>query len=286
MTPYGTGLATVPIDVATSLPLNFANIIEWQPLNFSAWQPKLLLLLVLVFVLLLVTLRPILRLEQLALFLFASYAACTHSRFAILFALVVAPLLASFLSRCVPNYRPDSDKYLLNVVLVLAAVFIIARHFPSEAELKTRIEKDYPIQAVEYLRQHPVAGPMFNDYGFGGYLVWSLPGHKVFIDGRGDFYEQAGVFSDYMSIANIRPEAAALLEAYNIRSCLIPQDAPLATLLAANSRWKRIYRDKVSAIFVRQSRPGEGGTPDPQLRLSAGFLQEENRPEVGRLEHP
>ena len=52
------------------------------------------------------------------------------------------------------------------------------------------IAKDYPVAAVDYLRQHPHPKGMFNDYFYGGYLIWRLgPQHKVFIDGRGDLYE-------------------------------------------------------------------------------------------------
>ena len=50
--------------------------------------------------------------------------------------------------------------------------------------------------AVDYLKKNPLPGPMYNNYGFGGYLVWSRgPEQKVFIDGRGDVYERGGVLA-------------------------------------------------------------------------------------------
>jgi hypothetical protein len=110
---------------------------------------------------------------------------------------------------------------------------------------------------------------MFNEYGFGGYLVWSVPTHKVFIDGRGDVFEQAGVFSDYMSVTNLKPETLAILQSYNIQSCLIQAGAPLATLLAGRPDWKRVYHDKLSAIFVRQLQsPTASMLPAPKQCLT------------------
>ena len=42
----------------------------------------------------------------------------------------------------------------------------------------------YPVQAVAYLRVHPCQGRLFNEYDFGGYLIWQLPSEPVYIDGR------------------------------------------------------------------------------------------------------
>jgi hypothetical protein len=252
VTPYGTRLAAVPLQYAFALPVNLANIVEWQPLTVGPWPGKMLLLLLFAFIIVQVTLRPCYRLEELALFLLVAYSTFAHCRFAILYALVFAPLAASILARWVSPYEPKVDKYALNAALILAAAAAMIHYFPSQAGLQEKVKEAYPVQAVEYLEQHPVPGPMFNGYDFGGYLVWSMPTHKVFIDGRGDVYEPPGVFSDYVSVMNLKPQALSILQSYHIQSCLIPPDASLATLLAARPDWKRVYHDKLTAIFVRQ----------------------------------
>lgn len=252
ITPYGTRLATVPMEVATSLPVNFADVMEWQPLNFSFWEAKLLLILAAGFILANITFRLRYRLEELALFFLIAYLTFVHSRFAILYAIVFVPLAASVLSRWMPGYDPRVDKYALNAVLILAAVAAFVWYMPSQATLQEHITSEYPVQAVRYLRDHTPPGRMFNEYAFGGYLVWTrAPEHKVFIDGRGDVYEGAGVFADYMDVIDIKPDALAVLQSYQINSCLILQDSPLATLLAASRNWRQVYRDKLSVIFVR-----------------------------------
>jgi hypothetical protein len=46
------------------------------------------------------------------------------------------------------------------------------------------IVNDYPVAAVASLRAQPCQGHIFNEYNFGGYLIWQLPGVPVYIDGR------------------------------------------------------------------------------------------------------
>jgi hypothetical protein len=118
------------------------------------------------------------------------------------------------------------------------------------------MEEKWPVQAVAYLKQHPAPRPMFNNYGFGGYLIWQLDGqNKVFIDGRGDLYERTGALADYLNISRLAPTTLFLLNAYNIQSCLVKRDEQVATLLSALPGWRRVYNDRLSALFVRSGNP-------------------------------
>lgn len=254
ITPYGTRLAMVPIEYAFSLPGNMAHIQEWQPADFSQWQMKLFLVLVLVFLIANLTVKLRCSLVEASFFIFATFETCVHVRFAIVFAIVFAPVLAAILTRWVDTYNPAIDKHGLNAMLVLTMAFTWVRYFPSRAALERKITADFPVQAVRYLRQHPVSGPMFNNYGFGGYLIWAgEPAYGVFIDGRGDLYENAGVFADYRRIVTLAPDIQQLLEKYDIQSCLIQRGTPLATFIAGNPRWTRVYQDKLSDLYVRNN---------------------------------
>jgi len=254
ITPYGSRIAASPFEFAFSLPLNVTYISEWQSMPFSLPVGKLFLALVLGLVLIQVVGQFTWRLEELALFLFGTIVACLHVRFVLVFVPFFAPVLAAIFSRWIPAYDRKKDKFVLNAVLMLLALASIIHYFPSGAKLHEEVAGIYPVDAVDYLRQHFVPGPMYNNYEFGGYLVWSLgPEHKVFIDGRGDLYERGGLLSDYLHISRLRPGALAILQGYGVRSCLVKLDEPIATLLSASPRWKRIYTDDVSAVFVRQA---------------------------------
>ena len=259
LTPYGTRLAAYPLLMSTSQPVNVANIQEWQPITFSLFMGKLFLSLLLAFFLLQVISPLKYRLEETALLLFAVYAACVHLRFICLFLLVFVPLLATLLARWFPAYQVAKDRFVLNAALLAMVAVGLVAFFPSDREQQRLAGEHFPLKAVEYLRSHPVRGPMLNEYGWGGYLIWALsPQHKVFIDGRADIYEYAGVFQDYLSIIRLDPPTLRLLRKYGIESCLIQRKAPLATLLAALPDWEQVYADDVSVLFVRKQTPQAG----------------------------
>jgi len=252
--PYGGRLVVYPIDMAFFQPVGVANVQEWQPIPLGFWESKLLLILLLAFIAAIVAYRPSYRLEEIGLFLFTTYATILHFRFVFLFAIVAAPLIGSVLARWIDQYNPAIDKYALNAVLMLLVLIGMVVYFPSQSNLAELVAKSFPVKAVEYLRQHPVPGPMFNDYSFGGYLLWSMgPEHKVFIDGRADLYEETGAFSDYIRIVDIKPNVLALLQSYGIQSCMVGPRNALATLLSSIPGWKRVYQDNVAAIYVRTS---------------------------------
>jgi len=252
ITPYGARVAASPFEFAFSLPLNVTNIQEWQSMPFHLAVGKAFLALLLLLIIAQTTLNLRWRVEELFLFLFGTALACLHVRFILVFVPFAAPVLARIVARWAPAYEAAKDKFLLNAALIVLVIAAMVRFFPSSAELQQRVAKAFPVNAVEYLETHKVPEPMFNDYGFGGYLVWARgPEHKVFVDGRGDVYERGGVLEDYLHISRLGPGALAVLKEYDIQSCLLGRDAPLSTALSASPDWRRVYADNVSALFVR-----------------------------------
>jgi hypothetical protein len=132
-------------------------------------------------------------------------------------------------------------------------------YFPTQRDLQAKVARQFPSQAVEYLRQHPVPGPMLDSYGFGGYLIWSMgPEHQVFIDGRSEVYEQGGVLKDYVELTQMKPGGLDVLRRYQIQSCLLTRDEPLSVALSALPDWEKVYSDQTSALFVRRKPESTG----------------------------
>ena len=237
-----------------SQPLVMAYVQEWQPLPFNEFYGKWFLVLLFLFFLASVVWRFRPRIEDLALVIIAAYMACVHQRIVVFFAILVAPVLAAWAAKWWSAYDPAKDKPVLNAVLISLFAFGMVAFFPSTASLQRVIDLNQPRRAVDYLRRHPVPGPMFNDQFWGGYLIWAFGGqHPVFIDGRCDAYEPAGVLADYINI--IRPEqnALALLAKYGVRSCLIERTAPLCALLDTQPEWQRVYQDDLSVLYLKGS---------------------------------
>lgn len=266
ITPYGARIAASPFEFAFSLPLNVKYIEEWQSMPFHILGGQIFLALLLGMILAQVMFRFTWRVEEFVLFLFGTMMACLHVRFLLLFVPFFAPLLATMVSRWMPAYNRAKDKIALNAAIMACVAVALVHYFPSHTKLQQSVAEQFPVGAVEYLNSHAVPEPMFNNYGFGGYLVWARgPEHKVFIDGRGDVYERGGMLSDYLHIDYLKPGALQVLENYGVQSCLVARDEPLATLLSAQPAWQRVYVDAISALYVRTSPSGKQASENRSL---------------------
>ncbi|HUZ45088.1 MAG TPA: hypothetical protein VMW54_00480 [Terriglobia bacterium] len=253
VTPYGTGLAAYPLEMASSQHLIVQTVQEWQPLNLSQFYGKYFLALLLLFWIALIAHRRTYHLQDLLLLFFATAETFMHARFILLFVPIFAPLLADLLAEWVPQYEPAKDPHVLNLVLITLIITGIVKFFPSDQKLEAELANKMPVQAVSYLRAHPDMGRMLNDAYWGGYMIDKLgPAHKVFIDGRFDIYEYSGVIADYLNITHLAPDARFLLRKYKIQSCFLPRESQLAVFLAASPRWRQVYQDNLSAVFVRR----------------------------------
>ncbi len=251
ITPYGTKLAVYPFDMAFSQPLNVANIMEWKPMPFDMAGGKIFLGLVVIFFLLQLFFQFTWKFEELALAAGGTVMACVHVRFVLLFVPFFAPLFAAMLARWIPPYRRTIDKFALNALLMTAVLVAMVHYWPTQKSLEDKVSQKYPSGALQYLREHPVSGKLLNTYGYGGYMV--LAGTPTFIDGRGDLFERGGVLADYLHIMHFVPGAFGVLRNYQISVCLLDRDEPLSTVLLASPDWRRVYSDRTSAIFVRQT---------------------------------
>jgi len=250
LTPYGAQLAVYPFDMAWSQPLNVSHILEWQPMPFNIAGGKLFLGVVLGLFLAQMALRLTWRLAEVVLLFVGILMACLHVRFLLVFVPFFAPLFGTVLARWLPAYQPKKDRFVLNAILITAAVAAMVHYFPTHKDIQKIVARDYPVDGLKYLRTHSVPRPMFNTYGFGGYLVYAH--QKVFLDGRGDLYERGGVLSDYLTASLLKPGALSVLDRYQIQSCMLARGEPLAVVLDASPQWKRLYIDNVSEIFVRR----------------------------------
>jgi len=256
-TPYGTRLAAYPFMVASSLPLNVAHVLEWLPMPMEMLGGKIFLCLVIGFFLIQIISGNKYRLHEWVLFIGGTAMAFLHVRFVLLFVPFFAPLFAAMLARWIPKYERHKDKYILNAILMGAVCMAIAHYMPTAAELTEIVSRSFPVKAVAYMGAHDVPRPMYNTYGYGGYLIGAFPNQKVFIDGRGDLYELGGAFADYLEVSSLRPAAFSVLRSYGIKSCLLDRKEALATVMEALPEWKRVYSDDVSVLFVRRD-----ATPD------------------------
>jgi hypothetical protein len=85
-----------------------------------------------------------------------------------------------------------------------------------------------PAAALAAAAAHHVEGPVFNDYNFGGYLIFS--GIEPFIDGR-YFYGDAFIKRYFDAAFVLNDELPGLLAEYGIAWTLLSAQSPAVVLL-------------------------------------------------------
>lgn len=108
-----------------------------------------------------------------------------------------------------------------------------------------------PEKAAEFLVRHDLPGPLFNDYNFGGWLLWKAPGRPVFIDGRTDVYPEE-VVREARLVHQAAPGWERVLERRGIATVIIRKDRPGAQALGRHPGWELVYFDYNAAIYVRK----------------------------------
>jgi len=95
------------------------------------------------------------------------------------------------------------------------------------------------------------AGPVLNDFRFGGYLIFA--GIPTFIDGRSELYGGRFIERDYraLSLADL-PDFLKLLDQYKIGTTLLAPDTPAVELLDRLPNWQRVYADGVAVVHKRR----------------------------------
>lgn len=268
ITPYGTRLAGYTVHVLMNSSLGMSRIQEYLPLSDE--RLKIFVVLVLAFLVGQVLLRPKYRLDDFVLLLGTAYGTFIHKRLLLCCIPVFTPLLAMLFARWIPNYDKTKDKYALNAVLIAAALIITwVKFLPRRPQLENAVAVAFPHDAVEYIKGHPIQGNMLNPDFWGSYLIRTLGReHKIFIDGRSQVFEDAGVFEDYLRIGDLDRDTPILLRKYRVDSCLTYHWSALATYLSASPEWDQVYQDDLAVLFVRKRPLGaqmRGARPEPKL---------------------
>ncbi len=145
--------------------------------------------------------------------------------------------------------------WLILLLVALAATLKIGMALQPET-VEQALMATMPLRAAEYLHDQRPAGPMFNSYNWGGFLIWALyPDYRVFVDGRTDLYDDA-FLRDYLKVITARPGWEEVLERYGVNLIVIERESVLATFLESGKPggWRLAYSDDQAVVFVREGR--------------------------------
>lgn len=267
VTPYGVYSAVQTFDIMSSTFVP-THIAEWVSPDFQKHRIHLFLFIALIAAMVGLAIR--LRGPRLILFSALMFLGLSHVRGLWMFFLLTPIIIARPLARCSVWWRSANlmsqpseinvDRmdpvlaYLQKRPIVLPAIcfataFLATTYSWSQIDVGPP-KSITPKAAIDFVRRAGISGNVFNNYDFGGYLIFS--GIPTFIDGRNapftDDFAQKYIETSHLSDIN---HAFRLLDEYKVDWAILRPDEPLSKALGQNSLWHRAYLDKYSAIFVR-----------------------------------
>ncbi|MBU1083096.1 hypothetical protein KKE14_01520 [Patescibacteria group bacterium] len=179
-----------------------------------------------------------------------------------LFSLTALPLFSEMINALMPK---GMVSYLRsNIMLIALGLVAVATVFSGYRSIIKLDSNDklfgqtgkYPYGAVEYLKQHPIQGNMFNEYNWGGYLIWKLPTKRVFIDGRMAIWTtpEQNIFKDYLLLGQNDQQTTDILEKYDINFALVYKSRTFKDYYIRHSeQWELAYGDNLAMIFIKKN---------------------------------
>lgn len=256
--PYGVGLWQTILNDASSAEIK-NQIAEWSAPNFHTEFGVLFFFYLLVLVVFAylgkIKVHPT-RFLILLTFCLLALAAVRHVS---VFALLSTPFLAEELT-ALPWGKIDFPlKKLVLALFFLVFSLVWMLMFSLQIFKDTRsIQKlasagKYPYQAIEYLKSHPQER-IFNDYGWGGYLIWQLPQNKTFIDGRMPGWKRGEreILEDYIKIVDLKKDFLKEINFWQVKAFLISPDSSLSNYLRIHPDWEKRYEDETAIIFTHR----------------------------------
>ncbi len=140
----------------------------------------------------------------------------------------------------------------LLLVLVIGAVLYKTTFVVPKGKNEEYFSEVFPVDAVEFIKKSTFKGNLFNSYNWGGYLIWALSEHRVFIDGRTDLYE-GEIIDQWVTVVQGNDGWEDILEKWNVEVILLEPYRPVVKDL--NERgWELIYEDQQAVLF-QKNRP-------------------------------
>jgi hypothetical protein len=240
-------------------------IIEWASPPFSHPQVRLIEgLLLLTLVLLLVSpRRP--GWPDVVVLVVATHLAVHATRNLPLFVLLLIPILGRLLtetgSGATPVLGPIRRLARRRPVWAAAAgaVLAVSAWLTAPAGLRHELTPrlglapdTFPEGAVAFLARAGREGGVFNEYFWGGYLIWRLyPAYRVWVDGRAAVHGPTRLL-EYIEVDEVRPRWRETLEATGVGLVLVRARSRLASVLRTSPEWEVLYHDHVAVVLGRR----------------------------------
>lgn len=264
ITPYGIAPAFETKELL-DLKFTISKIIELRSIDFQTHQFHLIIFVALFSVMASLGIR--LRGARLIVFGIITLLGLRYTRGLAMFFLLTPIILARPASACawwlMPQHSQTSDgddasdpvlQFLQRQsIAILISNIAIAALITVSAWWRGGFappENIAPKAAIDFVKRTNITGNVFNNYGFGGFLIFS--GIPTFVDGRalpfGDEFLKK--YFDASSLIDIK-SSFELLDEYNVAWIILQPNEPLTKAIALSKSWNKVYFDKYSVVFTR-----------------------------------
>ena len=146
-----------------------------------------------------------------------------------------------------------SKVYTMNWLMLCASLLVALAYWPTLARQHMEAGNEFiGWKAVDFVVSRGIAGRVFNEYGFGGLMIYRLdPAQKVFIDGRADAYGAAFV-REYLKIFLGQEGWAEAFDRYEIDYVVCSRNSPLRQLLLQRGDFVSVYKDEYNSVLVKR----------------------------------
>lgn len=264
LNPIGADLVLYPANMLFKQPLNVATIAEWQRLSFGDARAWIVFGMAGSTCLIALMRKSTLYLDELALLALGVVLSALHVRMMFFFGIIGAPILCRQLAGFEWREETGHGRKFLNAAIAVLLGILVIREMAGRQLIQSQVEQENPTGAINFLRRTHTTGRMLNAYGYGGYLIWTAPEYKVFIDSRTDIYERTGVLNDYINWLLVRTDPRNLLEKYQIDFCLLPTNIPIVRVMRLLPGWQVAYSDNLSVVIENS------GVKSPRISQTTG----------------
>lgn len=246
--PYGWGIYKIAAQLVTQqFPLY--KVIDFQPLGFRSLSDFVVLFFALLAAAALGRGRRI-QFFEMVLLAFAVIVSFRSQRDAWIVVVTACAVLALEL-----NKGSESSFHLKPVAVasvgcaaaLAAGLFFRATH-SDNAKMQSILADHLPSRAVAFVKAKGYPGPLFNDFAWGGYLMWDL-GMPVAIDGRAPLYDD-GYLDRNLATWSGSPGWSSDPDLARAGLVIGPVGSPLTQRLRMDPRFKLVFEDNVAAVFI------------------------------------
>jgi hypothetical protein len=194
------------------------------------------------------------------------------------FAMVAAPVLSRHLYAMLREWQPLAEdffkdrfsasqtlfqryrqrslstrvKQIINatILILLSLIAVVKLYAVTEPEfVDNQLEDLYPVEAVKWIEESWPMGEIFNDYNWGGYLIWNLRDYPVFVDGRTDLYDDE-LLREYLEVMAGDERWVESLDEYSVNTLIIQHGSGLVSQLEESGQWDIGYQDDKVLVFI------------------------------------